>query len=378
MRQHQVGLAMERLAELKSTEDLRIIDSHVHPRDVLGVIDNQAALPPESNPHDPGRLKPGMVDRFYAGALERAVVDKLVGWFPGLFARAVEAAFQNSSLVSILARMDAALLDQIVLLPIDPWLSSNQVGEDYAGQDRLILLGSVDPHGVRLDQIESVIDGLIERYGIIGLKLHPNLQNFMPQPWDNPQPLAEKLDRIYSCAVQKELYLLFHGGSSSYPGPAHQAYSGLSRASDNGALSNFASQDGSSKLLGCYDTPVVIAHLGSLGKPRPDFELLARLCGRYEQVYFDTALMPVEFIARALLDLPRQRIIYGSDGLYASPGHSLTAMYYAANQVAEGSRLVPLLRGLLAANYETMLACCRQVTPLVDPIAESNWKGFGL
>ena len=181
-------------------------------------------------------------------------------------------------------------------------------------------------------------------------------RDFLPQPGDNPRPLADKLDLIYSTAAQKGLYLLFHGGYSSFPSKTHQAFGDLGRSTSNGLLKNFIKPNGGSELLGRYDTPIVIAHLGILGVAKPDFNQLTKLCSRYEQLYFDTALMPADFIAGALSHIPPDRIVYGSDGLYTNFGCSLATLYQAACQKARGVKLVRLLRGLLAGNYESMLA----------------------
>ena len=98
MRHYQIRLAMEQLAKLKSSEGLSIIDSHIHPGDVLGVIHNTACLDRPSG--QPGQAvhyqKPRIIDRFYGNRLERAYADGLIKLFPGVFVRAVRESFSGN------------------------------------------------------------------------------------------------------------------------------------------------------------------------------------------------------------------------------------------------------------------------------------------
>ena len=88
--------------------------------------------------------------------------------------------------------MDAAMLDRVVLLPIEPWLPVKIVGDDYAGNRRMIILGSLDLKTIGLDDIEPTINRLMKQYGIAGLKMHPNVQGFPTPARGQPQAIGRQ------------------------------------------------------------------------------------------------------------------------------------------------------------------------------------------
>ncbi len=356
MKRSQVIEIIKRLVELKTRSDLKIIDAHVHPLDVLGVMPHPALAPAASlktRRRDP--FRPGLVERLYGGRINRKLGDLCFRFLPGHVRRSLRRVFVGADAGSLSAEMDAAGVDQVALLPVEPWLPTEVVGRGYGREHRFFILGSLDLETLTLPQIEAKIQAMMARWRIIGLKLHPNVQNFMPQPAHNPRQLAEKLDLIYAVAARENLFLLFHGGSSGYPGPAHPSHEARCRGLTKGLLTNFCDADGRSEILSRYGGPMIIAHLGHLGASRPDFGLLKAICRRHDQVYFDTALMPAEFIKGALKTLPLARIIFGSDGVYARLSHSLAAVYAAAAQVAGGEKLEGILRRVLAENFLELL-----------------------
>ena len=169
--------------KLKKEHGLKIVETHVHPFDVIGVVHYA----------DYVEVRPGeFVYTKFAG--QKGAYDKsdLIGWLskfdynkfafslfnlalqiiPGYESYDLEHAFSRTGVPRLLEEMDEALVDEIVMLPVEPWLPVEYVKKIF-GNKRMKLLGSIDIHRIPLHEIESRIKRLVYGFRIIGLKLHP-------------------------------------------------------------------------------------------------------------------------------------------------------------------------------------------------------------
>lgn len=115
-----------------------------------------------------------------------------------------------------LLQMDAAGIDQAVLLPIDcararkDAVSSNeQVAELCAGNARFVGFASVDP---LKEGCVRELETCVHHMGLKGLKLDPALQDFRPGD--------SKAFTLYEAAADLNIPLLIHTGMSWAPGTA--------------------------------------------------------------------------------------------------------------------------------------------------------------
>ena len=214
---------------------------------------------------------------------------------------------------------------------------------------------NIDVNAVKLSEIDGLIDKYILEYNIIGLKLHPNLQNFYPQPSDNPPATAEKLRRIYRVATERNLYLLFHSGTSFFPKEYNSKVVNLKRSRHKGLLKNFYNENAKkSEIFDVYNTPIVLAHLGHYGALRLNHKLIKTLTKRYDNVYFDTSGQNPLFIGRAIDIVGSEKILFGSDGLYNRMEYNLLFLYHGIKKF-NSLHLENSLLNILQRNFLTIL-----------------------
>jgi predicted TIM-barrel fold metal-dependent hydrolase len=153
------------------------------------------------------------------------------------------------------------------------------------GQDFLIPFGTVNPHLVR-DLKVRVRE--LERQGIRGLKLYPTYNHFYPN--------ETRLYPLYEAAAELGLPVMFHTGSSVFPGSRL-------KYGDPIFFDDVA--------VDFPELKVVLCHAG-----RPFWtdkaEFLARL---HPNVYLDLAGLPPKHLLRYLPNLGRiaDKVVFGSD-----------------------------------------------------------------
>jgi predicted TIM-barrel fold metal-dependent hydrolase len=248
--------------------------------------------------------------------IERLAVRRL----PGAAVTAITDAYAHIGPRRIADEGAISGVDAAVLLALSPFCPPDEVHRFYGTSPSLCYLGSIDPHAIDPDAVEGEIRRQRDELGIIGLKLHPNLQAFFPIPSDNPSPIAERLDRTYRAAEKLGLYVLLHSGSSNILPAAHQTErypQAAARAAGHfGPLDRFCDSSGRSRLLDDYRCPFVFAHLGSYGTSDPDYDRIFGLCERYPHVSYDTSNASPRLIARFVDRMGADRLLFGSDGLY--------------------------------------------------------------
>ncbi|MBN1222251.1 MAG: amidohydrolase family protein [Candidatus Aminicenantes bacterium] len=350
------------IRNLKHKYGLKIVETHIHPFDVIGVVHYE----------DYSEVNPGeFLYKENLGRKEAKDTPGFVGWLgkvdynkyafflfnmalrviPGYENYDLKKAFRRTGVSKILEEMNEVLVDEAVLLPVEPWLPTEYVQKCFKHQ-RLRLLGSIDIHRLSLRNIKKTIKHFVEDYHIIGLKLHPNMQSFLPQPSHNPRDVEEKLRMIYGMADDLGLYLLFHGGPSGLARNLDKKYGGISQKSRNGILENYCDDSGRSELLGRYRIPIVIAHLGHFGSPVLNSSLARTILDSYDSVYFDTAGAPSHFIQKFIEWGGGERIFLGTDALYFRILYSMHSVYKAAQKARTEENPDDIMANILGRNYD--------------------------
>lgn len=342
---------LEYIKRLKEENNLKIVDSHTHPLDVMGIV---YVLDEVRKPADLDFLKPGMMENMRFGRLANFLSRFSFRFLPKAVLNEIKAAYNNPDEKRLLDEMDQVLIDKIALLAIEPWVSAKQVREHYNSK-RFLILGSIDINKVETGEIESRIKEQINNYKIIGIKLHPNLQNFKPQPSHNSKEISEKLKLIYRTAEKYNLYLLFHGGLTSFTKYINPKFESSSRSKDNAILENFCDDNGESEIFGKYDIPIIIAHLGHFGKNKLNGRLMKTIAEKHKNVYFDTAAVSPAMIKDAIEILGSKRLILGSDAIYNRMIFAIYFVYLAAQKVESGETEENILMNILGRNFERIL-----------------------
>lgn len=345
---------LSKIKQIKEDYKIKIIDSHVHPFDVMGMMKDFPAEGGNSKKMD--FLSGGMMEQMRFGSLANYLSKLSFKFLPKLVINEIKAAYNNPKEKRILDEMDDALADEIALLPVEPWAKTESVHRVFNNK-RFLLLGSIDVNGISAGEIEERIKYYVEEFKIIGLKLHPNLQNFKPQPKDNSGEIAEKLKIIYKTAEKYKIYLLFHGGFSDFTEYIDLEFSGLSRSKTNALLKNFCNGAGESEIFGKYGIPIIIAHLGHFGQNNLDAELLKMITGKYKNIYFDTAAVSPKMIKNAIELIGSNRIILGSDALYNRMAYSIYFVYLAAMSAKTDERRDDILANILGRNFYSKINC---------------------
>lgn len=337
------------ITRLKKEFELKIIDIHVHPLDVMGI------LHPDEYSKDKEILKrsylnPSSMEKMKFGKLSNILSGLAYKYFPRAVIDEIKAAYNNPFEKRILGEMEKSLVDQIVLLPIAPWVKTEDV-YNYYNNKNFLLLGSFDICGIKIEKIEPKMDEYVNNFKIIGLKLHPNLQNFKPQPGDNTPQIKEKLELIYSLAEKNNLFLLFHGGTTNFTEYRNIRYENFARSRNNGRLENFCDPAGKSEILGKYNIPIIIAHLGHYGLNKINYNLLKIISQKFDNVYFDTAGISPKLIQKGIELMGSKKIVLGSDALYNRMAYSIYFIYEAAEKIKTKEKLNDIMLNILGNNF---------------------------
>lgn len=348
---------LEKIKILKKKVSFPVVDTHVHPFDVMGVVhySEQVLTPKEHVKKD--YLKPGILESFNYSKFEKVGSRAVFKLFPDFINSNIKETFQTYSDNDLIEEMNVSLVDKSVLLPIEPWLPTDHVGKNSKNKKEFYILGSVDIHTININEIEPTISRYVKTYNIVGIKLHPNLQGFKPQPKDNSQEIAEKLKILYSTAEKLKLYLLFHGGTSNFTEHIHHEYHNVPiRSKTNALLKSFCSKDGSSELFENWSMPIIIAHIGHYGLANVDYPLIKTITEKFKNVYFDTSGIASDVIKKSIEIIPLSRLIFGSDGAYNRMAYNMAFVYLALlESVRTESEREKGLMAMLGENYFTKI-----------------------
>ena len=140
--------------KLKENYDLSIVETHIHPFDVIGVVHYA----------DYRELNPGefVYKKFVKQRYKRDKSD-FIGWLskfdynkyafslfnfalqviPGYESFDLRHAFSRTGESRLLMEMDEALVDEAVLLPVEPWLPTDVVHKAFSILRELFVLDSI-------------------------------------------------------------------------------------------------------------------------------------------------------------------------------------------------------------------------------------------
>jgi predicted TIM-barrel fold metal-dependent hydrolase len=341
------------IRKFKTQTGIEIVDTHIHSYDVMGIVHYSDI---GGNKTHKDYLEPNLLEYFGYGRTAIVGTKIYCKFLPENVEKMIHLSYENVSSQEIENAMRESLIDKGVLLSLDPWTPSDIVGDTFANNGKFYILASIDIHREKKEAIEKKITEYIKNYQIKGLKLHPNLQCFKPQPKDNPPEISEKLKIIYRVASEKGLYILFHGGLSDFTENVNRKYGPpYPRSKTNGILENFCNENGRSELFENYTMPIVIAHMGHYGKLFHNYALLKLLVNTYSNVYFDTAGVSPNFMAKAFSFIPSTRIVFGSDAMYNKTAYDLAFLYESVLKTSNGEKTTDMLINILHDNFYNKL-----------------------
>lgn len=347
----RVKKALEKIEELKKQQGFMVTDIHVHPLDVMGVI-----FPSEYDSRRPDDLtgtdytKMGILEFFKYGVIVSIFSPIYYKILENEVFKSIQAMYKRVGRARLLSEMGERLIDQVVLIPISPWVTLDKIIEICGQNQRFYFLCSPDLHGGNITEIVADLRRWKD-LGAIGIKLHPNLQGFMPQPGQNDLEVADKLRAVYRFAEEENLMILFHGGVSFYTKNVDSRYKKIKRSKTNARLENFINHDGTSEIFGQYNMPIIIAHLGHFGVLKPNYSLMQKIVKRYQDVYFDTAGCSPGRIKKATEAISSKRICFGTDSIYNRMVYGLYYLYTATRNL-KSEDPDSALKNILSSNFE--------------------------
>jgi len=301
----------DRFLEIKAKKNFQVVDVHVHPLDVLGtkVIQRKTLY----------KRDPSLLERFEYNAPSLSILKMLFFAFPSYIKREINKKFTNYNIEILEREMQFAGIDRSVLMPVEPLVSTEQVATNFSSRS-CSFAGSIDLRRIELDKIEQNIDLQIRKFGIIGFKLHPNIQEFYPQPAMNDKETGLKLERLYEILEARKIFLLFHGGISyMLDGKVRREFANLK---------NFCSADGNSEVFK-YKIPIIIAHFGNYNIARPNFDYIKYIAGRFPNVFFDTSGISPRIVAKGIEVVGIKKVLFGSDAPYFNMKYGLALVLKA-------------------------------------------------
>lgn len=349
----EIIAGIEYIKKLKKDKLFKIIDAHVHPIDVMGVVHPSDYMIDCCNVANPKKYY------YTKGILELFRYGKIINYFSPLYYkfaphsvhRIIKEAFRYLGTRRLLEEMDIAGIDISILVPIMPWSNFEKLRELHPG-DSFRYLYSPDIHNI--DNAKLIEEISIARsLGAIGIKLHPNLQCFYPQPSKNNEDIKCKLESIYAFAEKENMFLLIHGGRSFYTDNVDPKYGAQQRSKNFGLLTNFINHDDTSEIFS-YNMKVIVAHLGSFGLIEDDINLAKRIVSNYQNVFFDTAGCSPGLIGKAIETLSSTKIVFGSDSLYNRMVYSLYFVYLATRNLKNENPDVAL-QNVLSTNIQKIV-----------------------
>jgi len=346
-----IGL-IKSISQLKRVHGFEIVDSHVHPLDVMGILDRDAYdFDKVINSFDHKYYtSPTAIEIFRYGRVANLLSQQFCNFFPNKINNELANSFHGISEERLLKEMDIAGVDRCALIPIEPWSETTQLCENFRN-DRFFRLASLDVHSIPIEAIEPALKEYKQKYKVVGIKMHPNLQNFYPQPSNNETEVKEKLLKIYRLLGEMKLYLVIHGGKSFFTKRLNPTFKGKVRSRFNALLENYITEDGGSEIFDNCDCPIIISHLGHYGTLSFDLSLIKKISKRYKNIYFDTAGSSPKYIRKMLYALGNERMIFGSDAIYNRMAYNLVFLYLAIRSYYRASEFVHAFSNVVNLNF---------------------------
>jgi uncharacterized protein len=202
---------------------------------------------------------------------------------------------------NIISEMDRLLIDRAVVLPVEmPFLSENSdhILKAVSKTSRLIPFCSVHPFSFNK---KNKLVNFFSR-GAMGVKIHPPMQLVKPND--------EKCFEIYDMAGKFSKPIFFHSGHSPLM-PTWQK--------------KFTEKEDFAYVIKRFSkTKFIMGHSGIY-----DFEFMARLGAKYENVYLDLNGQPPSSIKKIIKIMGADRLLFGSDWPYYPISISLAKLLLA-------------------------------------------------
>ena len=196
------------------------------------------------------------------------------------------------------------------------------VKQFYPSRDKFWIAGCI-PAALRGEEIGQYAATLIERYGIKAIKCHPVVSGIDL----GSRGRKEWLEMLLSACNDLKLPLVLHGGRNN-------PYWGGSRA-NYGALEHLKDVN-----LSLSGAPVILAHAGCHRCSTREIEqealpMLARMLTRHSNAYVDISGLNFAQLKLVLQSVDGDRVLFGSDALYASQWEAVTMTMHALKELGK-------------------------------------------
>ena len=328
----------KKFLELKNKTGATFYDTHVHPMEVFGIEDRQ-----QKGHYNKNIYSPSLLEKLKYSNFSLSVLRLLFYFTPQYIRGEISKKFVHTDQDFLLRELGLAGINKATLLPVYPYAKPEKIYSDFKSE-KFIHLGSLNLD-LSTDEIKQSLQQQIDRYSIVGLKLHPNIQNFYPIPELNDVYIREKLEKAISVAKDKSLYLLFHGGLSFAP----EKNSFVKK--EYALIDNFLNHTDFLKTLG---VPIVIAHLGFYNVKNPNIKKLGSLM-EIPNLYFDTAGVNSKYVEEFLNLFGPDRLIFGSDAPYFNMRYNLTMVLSAIHKFNKAEFERNVLK-IFSENYNKIIS----------------------
>lgn len=303
----------------------RFYDIHVHPHDI---VFNQLAYERTGNPG---------LHRAHAAPYAPPSLGRLPLSSPGpakpmsdewrsrIFAMTLRQRYGHTGPLVVSDQMALCGIDEVLLLPVagpsGPFMEQMAwIYEIFSGDDRCHLAGSV-PSDVPVANLSSYVGEMVHRFGIRAVKLHPNIGGLNLAT----SRAKEWLEAVLSACGANRLPLILHVGRNAVLPRMEMAA--------NADIDHFDGIDWS-----IADSPIVFAHAGLYCCEADDvdgriFPKLTKLLQAHEHLMVDIADLDFDAVRKVVGTLDADRILFGSDALYATQWSMMVTLFIALSTV---------------------------------------------
>jgi len=224
--------------------------------------------------------------------------------------------------------MNLCGMDKVLMLPV-PLESCNAADFDsrmrwvkqlYSNEDKFWIAGGI-PAALRGEEIKPYAAALKDHYGIKAMKCHQVVSGIDLGSGDR----KEWLEELFAACNELQLPLILHGGKNNL-------YYGKSR-SNFGSLEHLKDVD-----LSLCGVPLVLAHAGCHRCSTQEIvqevlPLLIRMLKRHSNLYVDISGLGFESLKLVLQSVDGDRILFGSDALYAAQWEAVMMIMHALKEL---------------------------------------------
>jgi predicted TIM-barrel fold metal-dependent hydrolase len=227
-----------------------------------------------------------------------------------------------------LDQMELGGIDKVLLLPIATEAGDcdhfdarmRWVKRCYPNEDKFWIAGSV-PGALGCEAIRGYAGDLQRQFGIRAIKFHPVVSGIDL----GTGPRKQWLEMLLIACHELKLPLVIHGGRNN-------PYWGGSRG-NFGALQHLKEIN-----ISLSQSPVILAHAGFhyCGVREIEMEALSvleKMLKKHSNLYVDISGLGFEPLKRVLQSVESDRIVFGSDALYAPQWEAVTMTMHALKEL---------------------------------------------